>query len=378
MLLSKKIFLTSTIVLIVLLLFWGIYNLSFNRPAAPTQSSQSSSQTTTTVQNAPLVAAISDEAVLAPTLSSDGEHIEYYSKKTGETYEINFDGSDKQTISNKELPGLANVLWSPDASKVITEFYKANGQPQFYYFNYTTNSAIPLKSNLDTIAWKDNSKIFYKYYDPQTQERTLNIANPDGSDWTKIADLNFKDVIIAPIPKTGLLSFWNTPDANVLSTLYSTPVISGDINTVFTGKYGADYLWSPDGSSVLVSHTDQQGGSRIVLAVIDGDGNNYTNLNSATFVQKCVWSLDDKTIYCAVPDSLPSNAVLPNDYLDGKMTTTDSFWKIDTSTGNKTIIAGPNQLDGKKFDASNLFLNLNESSLFFVNKLDGKLYKINL
>ncbi len=378
MTLSKKIFLTSTIALIVLLLFWGIYNLSFKRPALPTQttSQQSKQADVSAVQNAPEVSAISDEAVLAPTLSSDSQHIEYYSKKTGETYEINFDGTGKQTVSTEELPGLSYAIWSPDDSKVIRAFPQGS-YTKFVFHDYAAGDDIALGNGIDWIAWLNNNKIIYKYYDQGTKENSLNISNPDGSNWLKITDLKYSSMSLAPIPKTGLVSFWNSPDANTATDFESISALGGDATPLIQNYFGADYLWSPDGTNILMSHTDQQGGNKITLAVTDSQGNNYKDLGVATFVSKCAWSVDDKTVYCAVPDSLPDDATLPNDYSDGKITTSDSFWKINTETGDKTIIAGPNQLGGK-FDASNLFLNLNESSLFFINNLDGKLYKIDL
>lgn len=379
--LSKKIFIVSSILFALLLIFLGVYNLSFKTAAPQTQgnaSNNSASKTPAVIPTAAAakITAISDEAVLSPVLDAKNSVLKYYSKTTGKVYQINPDGSNKKTISDTELPGLMDVFWSPDFTKAITQFAAGNNT-NFFYYDYTTNKGIPLKSNLDTVVWQNNNKIFYKYYDPKTQERSLNIADPDGSNWFKIADLNYKNVFLAPVPRTGLVSFWNSPDASAETDFESVPIIGGDAKAMLKGNFGTDYLWNNDGSSVLVSHSDQKNGSQIQLAVMNSQGGEFKNLNVSTFVSKSAWSKDNKTVYYALPGSFPSNSTLPNDYMSGKFNTNDSFWKIDTSTGEKKQLLGAND-SGSNLDATDLFLNADESALFFVNKVDSKLYRIDL
>ncbi len=381
---SKKIFLTSSITLGVVLMFWIIYALSFQKsnPAPTQQQAQSSlsggqapNAASQTAKNSGIVA-ISDGAVLSPTIGSDGSSIEYYSK-TGQVYQIDFDGSNKKTVSDKSLAGLTDVLWSPDKTQVIEKYSTSNRPSRFYFYDYASSTGQSLGSDTLDVAWAGNNKIYYEYLDPKTQAATLNIANPDGTNWTKITDAPFKSLSIAPIPKTGLISFWNSPDAFTSTEMVSTPVISDEKTDLEKGYFGADYLWSPDGNNLLISNLDQKGGSNLQLGITDSTGGNYKNLKTATFVSKCAWSRDEKTIYCAVPSSFPSGAVLPNDYDSDKFSTADSFWKIDISTGEKTPLIDPAKIN-TSFDATNLFLNSDESMLFFVNRKDGKLYRIDL
>ena len=106
------------------------------------------------------------------------------------------------------------------------------------------------------------------------------------------------------------------------------------------------------------------------------NGGEYKNLGLPTFISKCVWSKDNKTIYCALPGNIPTNSILPNDYKDQKFTTTDTFWKINTTTGEKNRLVETNDMPKNALDASEFFLNTDESLLFFVNKIDKKLYRI--
>ena len=50
---------------------------------------------------------------------------------------------------------------------------------------------------------------------------------------------------------------------------------------------------------------------------------------------------------------------------------------MDLRSGKKERIVDLSKITGS-YDAADLFLSSDESALFFVNKLDGKLYRIDL
>jgi hypothetical protein len=381
---SKKTFFISSLLLALTLLLWGVYYLSFKKPADKTAEIQKKSGDEIKSEvpplqetNAPKIFSISQEQVLSPTFLNDTHVIRYYAKKDGKAYQIDPDGNGKKVLSNKELPGFIGAFWSPDKTKVLTKFSKGNGQFQFFYYNYDISKGVPLKSNIDFAAWQNNSKIFYKYFDPASQKRSLNLSNPDGTNWEKIADTDLRNIILSAVPQSGLVSFWPIPDAYLETSLQTASVVGQASRVLFTGKFGADYLWNNDGTKVLLSHSDAQGGTKIRLAVINGQGGEYKNLDIPTLVSKSVWSKDNKTVFYALPGSIPENAILPNDYTAGKFNTADTFWKVNTETGEKERIVPLDKI-ADKLDATNLFFNYDESMLFFVNRINGKLYRIDL
>ena len=382
--LAKKIFFISSSLLAVILLLWGVYYLSFRKPADRITKSQKKEEAGAKENpalqktgTADKIKVISQEPVLGPIFVSEDHIIKYYSKENGKAYQIDPDGNGKKIISEKELPGLTGVSWSPDKMKVISKFSKDGGGNQFFYFDYILRKGIPLISNLDFVVWGSDRKIFYKYFNPLNQERSLNMSNPDGTNWEKIIDLSLKDILIAPIPQSSLVSFWTKPDANFETILQSVSLVGQSSKTLFTGKFGADYLWNNNGAKALLSHSNARGGTKIRLAVINDQGGEYRNLEIPTFVTKCVWSRDNKTVYYALPASIPENAIMPNDYYNASFSTDDTFWKVDTQTGEKERIVSLDKIT-EKLDATTLFLNGDESFLFFVNKKDDKLYRIEL
>lgn len=374
----KKTFFVSLFIFFVSLLFWGVYLLSFKKNTPGSETEKNIISEILPIKEETKISLLSDEAILSPTITAEGNAIKYYSRQTGKVYQLDFDGKNKKTLSDKELIGLVDVTWSPDKTKAITKFTRPNNEVEFFSFDYATQRGTSLKKGVDQIAWNTNSnKIFYKYYDSQTKKRSLNIADPDGSNWGKLADIDYRNISIAPIPKTGAVSFWNSPDSYTETIFESIPLIGGERKTIFKGKFGADYLWSPDGSYVVLSHSESRSGNKIQLGLINFNGGEYKNLGLPTFVSKCTWSSDNVTLYCAMPGGITESAILPNEYLEKKFNTVDTFWKINIKNGEKSRLVDPDKIPDK-FDATNLFLNKDESMLFFVNRVDGKLYKINL
>jgi len=379
MTLSKKIFIASSVLLAIVLIFWGIYNLSFNNKTEEMSQEDLTITATDPKNTAPTSAQIqqiSEEAILAPFIDTKNFTIKYYAKETGHIYQIDFDGKHKKTISDINLPGLINSSWSPNGMKVISQFLRGDAI-QHSYYDFIAKKNTPLNDNLRHIVWQSDNKIFYTYYDATSQQHSLNISNPDGSSLAKITNLNYGNISIAQLPRTGLVSFWNTPNSFFETAFESSLVIGGENKPIFKEKFGADYLWNNNGTYALVSHADQKSGSKIQLAIINSKGGEYKNLGIAVFVSKCAWSKDNKTIYCALPDTMPANMILPNDYQDKKFSTQDSFWKFDVITGEKSKLLGIDKMPGD-IDAENLFFNADESMLFFINRLNGKLYKIDL
>jgi hypothetical protein len=389
---AKKIFIVSSILLSAVLFFLGIYNVSFKREkasiqdGAKTNQSGSAGEVTNTVNKTGEAAKInsnekiyslSDEAIISPVSVDDGDSVEYYSKANGNVFKVFLSGREKKVISDKNLSGLEKILWSPDASRVISRF-NINGQVRYSTYDYNEKKGYKLDDGIEYATWNNlGNQIFYKYFDAKSKKRTLDVADFDGKNWKKIADVNSGSIFISVIPQSSFVSFWNTPNAFEETSLSIVSTVGGEVRKIFSGRFGADFLWSPNGSKALVSFTDSRGGSKTSLGVINSNGGEFQNLNIPTFVSKCVWSKDSKTIFYTIPTFSSENNVLPNDYQSGKVSTEDTFWKMDITSGKAERVVEIKDINGS-YDATNLFLSPSEDVLFFINKIDGKLYGINI
>ena len=372
----KKIFIISSALLIVVLFFLGIYNFTFKDNVSEKIIQQQVVEEKILQKKPEKIAVVSDQAIVSPFFDKKNETITYYSANDGTVWQIKADGTEKKPIETSKLAGLKKVLWSPDGKKVLTMFEK-EGQASFYEYDYETKQGTKLKNSIDNIAWDNTGvKIFYKYYDAVKKERSINSADPSGDNWQKLADVNFKYIYIEPIPSTSIVSFWNLPDATQESHLQIIGAMGGQLQTIFQGRYGGDYLWSPDGTQALVSSLKSNNEKTITLGLLSINSE-YHDLGIPTMVSKCVWSSDSKTIYYALPGDIPSGAILPNDYVDKKFMTQDTFWKMDVATGKKERIIEATDISGK-YDSTNLFLSAKNENLYFINRIDGKLYKIEM
>ncbi len=381
---AKKIFIISSVLLSAVLFFLGIYNISFKKEQTSIQTKMNDDANNNvldkivgTNKNKEKIYSLSDEAIISPTSVDNGDSVEYYSRSNGNVFKVFSDGEGKSTVSDKNLSGLTNVLWSLDGSKVISRFNE-NGKIHYSTYNYKEKKGYVLSDGVEYAVWNSlGNQIFYKYFNSKSNKRTLNVADIDGKNWKKIADINFNNAFISAISQSSLVSFWNSPNAFEETNLNVVSTLGGEVRKIFSGKFGADYLWSPNGLKALISFSDSRGGSKISLGIINNNGGEFQNLNIPTFVSKCVWSKDSKTVFYALPSFSSENNVLPNDYQGGKVFTRDTFWKMDITSGKTERVVEIKDIKDS-YDATNLFLSPSEDILFFINKGNGKLYGINL
>jgi hypothetical protein len=287
------------------------------------------------------------------------------------------EGKDKSILLSN-LPGtVLRIVWSPKKDKVLILIKQAGGQTLWHFADLATKTLVPLKPEMSRLAWNYlGDKVFYQYTDPQKNDRTLNIANPDGTDWKNITTLKY-DTYIAAIPRSVSVSFWSKPSALEKTYLESVGLTGESRRLILSEKFGADYLWSPNGEKVLVSTSEEKGGHNILLNVMNQGGGEFQTLSIPTFVSKTVWSKDNKTIYYALPGSLPKDAMLPDDYFNKPLSTKDTFWKIDISTGKQARLIDLKEIN-QSFDSADLFLTPDEDALFFTDRTTHKLYRIDL
>jgi hypothetical protein len=142
-------------------------------------------------------------------------------------------------------------------------------------------------------------------------------------------------------------------------------------------KYGADYLWAPNGKQILLSTVGSRASADTSLSLINENGGELKNLALPTLVSKAAWAKDSKTLYYALPGDIPSESVLPNDYYQKPLYSKDTFWKIDTETGQKSRLLELSEATAA-LDSTNFFLSSKEDYLFFIDRKTNRLYRIEL
>jgi Tol biopolymer transport system component len=378
----KKIFLISSIFLGFTLLLLAVYNFAFknnvNNPSVETTKTieKKNIEPIPVVEKKESVEKLTNEKTVSPTYDSKNNAVLYFSPQSREVKKVSADTLSVTTIMPISGEPL-QAVWSSFQTQALVEMRTAQST-KWYLVDVDKKTETPLKDGIEMPIWTNLSDhIVYKYYDAKTKERSLNIANPDGTDWKKIGESPFKNMSASVGSQGSLLFFWNQSNAFEATSLRSTPLVGGSEKTLFSGKFGVDYVFSPDGQKILVSSTDKKGGTLSTLGLLLNQASQYQNLLIPTLTAKTVWSKNGKSVYYALPGSLPDNAVMPNDYFSKPLLTQDTFWKVNVETGEKSRIVETKEIT-QSYDVSSMMVNDDETMLVFVNRVDGALYGIKL
>lgn len=391
----KKILIVLIIILILALIAYLVYNFFLKKPAEEEEEEPGPGEFPEgeeaevvpgeegeVVEIAPTpelkIKPISNEKVLSPTLSADKTKVIYYRQRNGNVWQSAFDGSGLTRISSAVLEDLVDIIWSPDKAKVISVYQNNLGVITKHAYDYGTGKASFLNTLIQEIDWSPASdKILFQYTNEAEDNNHLGISNPDNSDWQNVHQLEMKDVNLDWLGTETEIAFYEKPSGLVPSSLFLFNLLTEELATVLSEVYGMAVKWSPQGDKFILTKTNDEG-KNLLLYVSLKDGSTEASINISTFVEKCVWSQDNRSIFCAIPKNISGNEILPDDFYKGIFVSDDDFWKINLETAETTNLIEPWERGEGIYDAVKLFLSPLEDYLFFVDKKDGLLYSIEL
>lgn len=325
-----------------------------------------------------LTTELTDTAVTNVDISTDGSSIRYYDPATGQFFKVNADGTIT-AISDAVFKDVDTVAWSPVKDEAILEFPDGSN----IYYNFQNGKQVTLPKEYEEFSYNGTgSSIAFKYMHIDEERRVLAVANPDGSGARTLEALgkndNKVDVNFSP-DGTVAATFREFIDAHRQEVGFI-----GLNNENFKGMVvegsGFDASWDPDGEQMVYSVYSVSSGLKPSLWVADAKGNdigkNRIDLGVNTWVDKCAFSSDGGSVYCGVPKDLPSGAgIVP----DLALETTDDIYQINLTTGQKTKVAVPVDVNGNESTSvESMSISADGSTLYYVDALTGKLNKINL
>lgn len=181
--------------------------------------------------------------------SPDGSKIVYAEHIDGdsEIWTINFDGTGKTQITFNDTSKV-DPEWSPDGSLIL------------YSQSMTPNSSI---GNWQIFAMSPDGSIVYRLTDDDADNRNA-VLSPDMQKIIYSSSRNGNTYC----EKLWLANF------NISN---GTPSISDDINIVTTGRQQKP-SWSSDGLMIVYAYTGSCSSWATTLYLMDGDGNNQSQL----------------------------------------------------------------------------------------------------
>lgn len=201
-----------------------------------------------------------------------------------------------------------------------------------------------------------------------SNNNSIYIINPDGSNQTKLIDLGNKFSQASLSVENGQIVF--IKDENKITTMN---LDGSNINTLLSTKSGyySEASWSPDGSKILFKFKDS-GGYLSEVNIIDKDGNNQKKVNIPTVYGKIAWSPDSsKIVFSSMIDSnsnLGTNIYTSN--IDGsnltKLTKNGIFDEPSWSpNGSKIIFSGQ---DNSSYGIGSFLINTDGSNFTLISK----------
>ena len=322
----QKVFIVSGTLFLVVLILWGVYEWFFRSNSySPTVNDagvkviqQPTAKKDVGIFSGSSIQVVIDERVIGAALDTDDQHLWYVVASSNALLKKDVLSGSVETITTFAYAPI-QIRFSPDFTKALVQEQSLTGE-KLHLVNLQTKADTPLKNGLKSPVWTNTGdRIVYEY--DVAKDYTINLSSPDGSDWKKLTNVASSSVAISMIPKSSLVAVWNIPSALTETKLQTLSLAGGDPQLIFSGRFGVDYLFSPDGTKMLVSSVDQKGGGRMLVGMANAVGGEYRTLDMPTLINKVVWGQDNKTVYYTVPGGFPDGVVLPDDYKP------DTGWK---------------------------------------------------
>lgn len=341
--------------------------------SSATTTPQTDQTVGTTTPNTPTstIVQLSSDLVVSPALFYNGAGITYFDNQ-GNLYQAALQTSGSQIIlsGKKKLaiptkPNIVKILWPQKGNDFIAQITDSSGKTSWSYFNSSAGNYVDLPSQIESLDWMPNgTQIVYVWLD-SNNKASLSLANPDSTNYKKIADMWENDNRIHVSPDGTQILYYETNNTGTDNAINSVTT-DGKIwkGLVKTGQ-NSGVLWSPDGQKFLFNKKDPSTLAN-QLWVYNLTSGETKNLGLTTSVDKAVWDSSSNTVYAAVPNSGTSSQ---NTF------TNDSFYSLGiVSLEKKQYDSG----SSSSIDGRNLFLNSTGDKLFFKNAQNGGLYYIDL
>lgn len=302
---------------------------------------------------------------------------QFYDSGDGKFYALNNKG-EKVALTDASYLAAENITWNPSGDQAIIEF--PDGSNVMYDFNTQTQSTLP-KEMQDFSFSPTGDEVAFKFLTHDRDDRWLGVSTPDGSQSRGISLLgdNEDKVKVDWSPSGQVVALMNKSINGIDNEVFFVGLNGENFKSTIVQGRGFESKWSPLGDTILYSvysdETDYNPQIWVVNALGDDIGKNRTNLGITTWADKCTFS-SNTTIYCAVPQNLEYGSGLVPGIADD---TSDVIYRIDTSTGSKTIVANPVDAKGQNdLTVEALYLSPDGKTLYLKDKRSGGIRSIQL
>jgi hypothetical protein len=307
------------------------------------------------------------------TASSSAETtVSYIERQSGNVYSYAVRASVLTRTSNRTVPGIQSATWLPDASTAFVRYLSgtdlstvntyalpANGSGGFFLPQNLSDISVSSTSVLTLVSGVNGS--------------IASVLHTDGSHATEVFSTPLSALHSSLAGKQYLA--YTSPSATLPGAVFLVDN-KGGFSRVAGPLNGLVAKASPSGKWALLSYTE---GGNLLMGLINTSTGQYLPLPVATIADKCVWASDDTAVYCGIPTAPPAGYNYPDDWYQGAVSFTDKIWKIQVAGRYAQFVLDfTKENNNTPLDAEALAIDPLQSTLVFINKIDGSLWSYSL
>jgi hypothetical protein len=310
------------------------------------------------------------------------EVIRWVDRTTGKIYETSSSTLEVTRISNTTIPKIyeASFVDKKGQGIVFRDIFEGTDVIRTRYGLMRNESSTSseqlinmtdLDNNITQLAISPAGESLFSILPTDTRGV---LSRPDGSNKTNIFESPFHEWLVS-WPSLRSIVLNTKPSGTTEGFAYLLDPQTRSITKLVGDIKGLTTLLSPDGTKLLIGESIP---GTTEIHVLDRKTGEKKNLGIRTFPEKCVWSKKEvSSIYCAVPENIQYD-IYPDAWYMGRISFSDSIWKINTETGESRLLAQPIYIVGQSIDILNLSLNSAEEFLLFQDKNDLSLWSYKL
>lgn len=290
--------------------------------------------------------------------------VRYIERASGNMYRFQLGARVLERLTNQTVPGIQEAAFATDGSRAFLRYSNESGL-QAYALPADGSEGYLLQPGLSEVQVQGTSSVLTLFPGENgsvATRATLAGANPATAFTSLLSDIAVRFA-------GSDYAAYTKPSREHPGYAFSIDRTAGQFTRILGPLSGLAVLPSPSGANYLYSSLT---GNTLQIAVIDRQTRDSVQLPLATLAEKCVWSADSATIYCAVPRALESG--LPDLWYQGALTTSDRVWKVDLATRVASLVFDPYLIGDTDIDMTALATDAEGKTLVFTNKRDGSLW----
>ena len=297
--------------------------------------------------------------------------VRYVERATGHIYQTYLDTKKTGTISNTTIPGVYEAIFNRLGTSTIYRYPSFDNNSTTSFLASLGGDSNFLSSDIVTLSVSPDKNSFFSIIKNLNGEAVGTINSFENNKTSQVFVSPFSEWLSQWVTE-GNVYLTTKPSYLVPGGVFNLNISNGTLTKLFGGIAGLTTLANNTGNFVLYGASLNTGPK---LNIFDIKNHTSLDLDVYGLPEKCIWSLDNINVYCAVPNTVVGTQY-PDYWYQGLVSFTDYFVKININTKEVSTLA--NSEDETPIDATNLFLSKTEDKLFFTNKKDSTLWSLDL